>query len=102
MCSRAPGEALKTAVLRRARDPHGAADPPGAIIGLGDDHIVALKLDVEMPYYRSGVCKCPKCGKSLFDGPSVAEDNTEISCRACKHGTTVKEAEAFCKADANR
>jgi len=52
-----------------------------------------------MPYYRSGVCKCPKCGKHVFDGPSVAEDNTEITCRACKNVTTIKEAEAFGKAN---
>jgi predicted nucleic-acid-binding Zn-ribbon protein len=50
-----------------------------------------------MPYYRSGVCKCPKCGNHLFDGPSVAENNTTITCRACKHVTTIKEAEAFGK-----
>ena len=52
---------------------------------------------VRMPYYRSGVCACPKCRKHLFDGPSVAEDNTKISCRACKHVTTIEEAEAFGK-----
>jgi hypothetical protein len=33
-----------------------------------------------------------------FDGPSVAEDNTQITCRACKHVTTIKEADAFGKA----
>jgi len=51
-----------------------------------------------VPSYRSGVCKCPNCGNHLFDGPSVAEDNTQITCRACKHVTTIKEAEAFGKA----
>jgi translation initiation factor 2 beta subunit (eIF-2beta)/eIF-5 len=50
-----------------------------------------------MAFYRGGVCTCPECGSHQFDGPEESADDTQITCQACGHTTTVKKALEFGK-----
>ena len=52
-----------------------------------------------MPYYRGGVCKCFKCGRTFLMVLPWRKTTLKLPVEPAEQVTTIKEAEAFGKAN---